>query len=140
MPTKGNAMSSLFANAPVISAYTRAQALEDGEQIDANVGDFAEVTRQHFRFPCYMTSGVFNIIERAVKNPRHCNDLKGVWHDVCFMGGLAIRANRDGNFVGFKVIIRGAGRKSLYVLLAECGPVDIDDPRPSITFMLPEER
>lgn len=132
-------MESLFG--PVLYAYTRAQALDDGMQVDANIGDLGDVTPQHFRMPVYMTAGVFSLMEQAVSNPRyHYQDYKGIWHDVCTMAVHAIRASRDSSDVSFKVIIKGAGRKSYHTLCAQCGPVDLDDPRPCITIMLPEDR
>jgi hypothetical protein len=134
-----NSMTELFGK--TIYSYTRERALDDGVQVDANIGDFGDVTPQHFRMPVYMTSGLFAIMEQAVKNPRYSyQDFKGIWHDVCHMAGLAIRASRDSSEVAFKVIIKGAGRKSLFTLVAQCGAVDIDDARPCITIMLPEDR
>lgn len=142
--TESTSMSTevnLFENAEIISVYTRRQAIDDGFQIDANEGDFAEVTRQNFKFPVYMTTGVYELIEKAVANRRWCNDLKGVWHDICWMARLAICANRDGDRVGFRVIIRGAGRRSNYLMVATVGArgLDIDDAEPAITIMLPDE-
>jgi hypothetical protein len=134
-----DAMTELFGE--TIYSYTRAQALDDGQQVDANIGDLGDVTPQHFRMPVYMTAGVFAIMETAVNNPRYSyQDYKGIWHDVCTMAGLAIRASRNGSEVAFRVIIKGAGRKSLYTMVAQCGPVDIDDARSCITIMLPEDR
>jgi hypothetical protein len=124
----------------VISAYTRRQALEDGQQIDANTGDLAEVTRQHFKWPCFITSSLFSIIEKATKNPRHGSDLKGIWHDICWMGKNAMRQSSDPGSVSYKVIIKGAGRKSTYDVVIQSGPLDIDNPEPALTFMLPEDR
>jgi hypothetical protein len=124
---------------PAISAYSRAQALDDGIQVDANIGDFGEISREHFKLPCYMTAGLFAIIEKAVANERYCNDFRGVWHDVCWMGKLAIRSSRDASLAKYSVIIKGAGRRLTHRIRVECGPVDIDDPRPCLTFMLPGE-
>lgn len=138
MTNETNTNDSLFGE--VIHTYTRAQALDDGMQIDANIGDLESVSRQHFKMPCYMTAGLFGIMENAVANERYGQDFAGIWHDICFMGSLAIRAGRGGSSASFKVIIKGAGRKSLYTVLVECGPVDVDDLRPCLTFMLPEER
>jgi hypothetical protein len=70
----------------VVSAYTRAQAIADGLLIDASSGDLAEISTQHF--PCVhvaMTAAVAALIERAVTSKLHCNDRKGVWHDVLWM-------------------------------------------------------
>jgi hypothetical protein len=124
---------------PAISTYTRAQALDDGIQVDANIGDFGEISREHFNVPCYMTAGLFAIIEKAVANERFGNDFRGVWHDVCWMGKLAMRASRERSAFDYAVIIMGAGRRSRYRVRVECGPVDIDAPHPCLTFMLPEE-
>ena len=124
----------------VISAYTRRQALEDGQQIDANTGELADVTRQNFKWPCFITSSLFSIIEKAANNPNHGSDLKGIWHDICWMGKLAMRQSSDPTSVSYKVIIKGAGRKSTYVVVIQSGPLDIDDPKPALTFMLPEDR
>lgn len=130
--------TNLFEGAEVVYAFTRKQALQDGFQVDGNIGDFAEVTKQHFKFPVYMTSEVFGIIERAVENKRHCNDIKGVWHDILWMLKMAAR-HSNGQIIHFKVIITGAGKNKYWTFKAECGPMDIDDPRPSITIMLPEQ-
>jgi len=103
-----------------IHVYTREQAIEDGVLVDAKVGDFAEVTAQHFGADAgevVMTASLFGLIERAVKNERHCNDFKGVWHDVLFMGrGAAVNAIKTGQTSGFQVIITGTGRKRIHTV------------------------
>lgn len=103
-----------------ISVYTREQAIEDGVLVDAAVGDFAEVTEQHFgrdRGGVVMTAALFALIERAVNNKRAHNDFKGVWHDVLFMGRpAAVHAIQTGAIAGFKVIITGTGRKRLHMI------------------------
>ncbi len=123
-----------------IYVFSRKQALEDGFQVDANIGDLAEVTRQHFKYPVYMTRAVYDLMERAIANRKWMNDWKGVWHDICWMCRLAVRGSPAvGNTVRFQVIIRGAGRKSLYTLKAVCAAKDFDHPQPAITIMLPNE-
>jgi len=127
-------------NAEVIFVYSRREALDDGVQVDANIGDLAEVSRQHYKFPVYMTAGVFNLLERAVDNAEACNDFKGVWHDILWMShasGRAVSPQRR----EFQVIITtGPGLKEhIYDLAAECGPMDFDDPTPVVTIMLRDE-
>jgi len=46
---------------------------------------------------------------------------------------------RHGQIIHFKVIITGAGKNKYWTFKAECGPMDIDDPRPSITIVLPDQ-
>lgn len=118
---------SVFDGAPIISAYSRAQALEDGFLVDAQQGDLAEVTRQHVgATPCAMTAAVHALIERAVTNPRAHNDWRGVWHDVLWMGQFARRASAQagGTPRGFKVTITGTGRRRLHLLFISVGPGD----------------
>ncbi len=80
-------LSEIFGNA--IHTYSRRQAIDDGVLIDAMVGELAEVSRQHYKYPVAMTDGVFGLIRRAVENKRHCNDYRGVWHDVLYMSRVA---------------------------------------------------
>ena len=122
----------------IIHSYSRKQALEDGFQVDANIGDFAEVTRQHYKWPVFMTRAVFDLIEMAVNNPRWGNDYKGVWHDILWMSRV-MKRDIDERTVEFQVIIRGVGKRSKYTMIAQSGPMDIDDARPVITIMFPEE-
>ncbi len=131
-----------FQDSDLIYSYTRKQALADGEQVDANIGDLAEVTRQHFRYPVYMTRSVFAIMERACSpesNKRWGNDARGVWHDICTMAVRQMRQHPQGDRAFFQVIITGAGRNKLWEMLAVCGATDIDDAHPCICIMLPED-
>lgn len=99
-----------WTEADIISRYTREEAIADGVLIDGQIGDFAEVSRQHFgQKPVAMTAAVFALIKRAVENQKWLNDFKGVWHDVLSMMALYVKANRNarGNTVLFKVTITG---------------------------------
>jgi hypothetical protein len=133
-------MSELFTDADIIYAYTREDAIADGVLVDANVGEFAEITRQHFKMPVAMTAGVFALIEKAVKNPDWCNDYKGVWHDICWMCRYAIKNERaSGSSLTFPVIITGVGRTRKHHLRATVGAVGPTDPAPCLTIMLINE-
>ena len=102
-----------WTEADIISRYTREDGLAYGVLVDGQVGDFAEVSRQHFGDkPVAMTAAVFSLIKRAVENQKWLNDYKGVWHDVLSMMAFYVRANVNarGNTVVFKVIITGTGR------------------------------
>ena len=123
---------NLFENAPIISSYSRAQAIDDGFLVDLSEADGA---KGHFKFPLACTVGVWAIIEKAVNNPKWHNDLAGVLHDICWMSrfGRAV----DPTTRLFKVVIKGAGRKSKFTFKIVCGPGDT--PEPVLTIMLPEE-
>lgn len=130
-------MDDFFTEDDVIHKYTRKQALEDGFQVDANIGDLAEVTKQHYTWPVYMTREVFGLMEKAVKDPKWGNDFKGVWHDILTM-------SKHGKMLGkgtsqFLVIITGTGSKNYHLMVAEVVPTDIDDARPAIAIRLADE-
>jgi hypothetical protein len=125
---------------PVIFAYTRQDAIEDGVLVDATVGDLAEVTRQHFKVHVAMTAAVYGVVERAVQNPRCANDYKGVWHDVCWMLRIAISrqpAERSSPELLFRVVITGAGPSKNWTFKAVMGPDD--EGEACLTIMLPDE-
>lgn len=122
----------------VIYARTRQQALIDGDQYKL-VDDLAVLARQAgYKYPVYVTSGVWNLVEMAVANKKHCNDTTGVMWDILYM---SIKASTpiDRRTSRFQVIITGTGRKRYHEMIAECGPTDLHDPTPCITIRLPNE-
>lgn len=124
--------TGLFDDAPIISSYSRAQALEDGVLIDLTEAD---VAKGHFKYPLACTAAVWALIQKAVNNKKWMNDQAGVLHDICWM-------SRFGQVVDpttrlFKVIITGTGRRKNHWLKIVCHPGDT--PEPVLTIMLPEE-
>lgn len=122
----------LFEDAPIISSYSRADALEDGQLVDLTETDGA---KGHFKYPLACTAAVWALVERAVNNTKWMNDLAGVLHDICWM-------SRFGQVVDpttriFKVIITGTGRRRNHWLKIVCGPGDT--PEPVLTIMLQSE-
>ncbi len=131
-----NQPGHLFDGFVVVSVYTRAQAIADGVIVDATGGDLASISEQHFPgVHVAMTAAVAALIEKAVAHPDHCNDWKGVWHDVLWMSRVPVQSFPGGRL--FKVIITGTGRKRLHTLKALVHPGDKGGP--CFTIMLPEE-
>ncbi len=142
---------SPLEEAQVISRSTVDDAVSDGTLIDCRARDWPyfdaatdSVVRQHFRdiLPVYLSRGVAALIAKAVDNKRAGNDAAGVLHDIfmmAFLGRLAtwierrLAAGQDAATREFRVIIRGAGRRSNYDLVAS---VDAD----GLVFMFPGER
>ncbi len=120
-----------------IFTYTRAEAIADGVLVDGTIGDLADVTRTHYKYPVAMTAAVFALMEKAVNHPKWCNDYKGVWHDILWMSKMNITRRFDESSHLFKVIITGLGRKRIHELKVMCGPGD--NAEPVLTIMLPEE-
>jgi hypothetical protein len=131
-----NTMQDFFGE--VIYAYTRAQAIADGEQVELT-DDLTQMAQQLYKYPIYLTRSVFDLIERAVNNKRHCNDWKGVLWDILYMSQKTGR-RLDPQTTQFTVIITGAARKKYHTFLIQCGPIDIDNPAPALTIMHPEEQ
>jgi hypothetical protein len=121
----------------VVSAYTRAQAIADGVLIDASSGDLAEISTQHFpSVHVAMMAAVAALIERAVASKKHCNDWKGIWHDVLWLSRLPLIPSVPSDRL-FQVIIQGTGNRGPQTLKAMLNPGDRGEP--CLTIMLPEE-
>ena len=128
----------MFQDAEIIYSYTRKQAIEDGLQLKLE-GEQADLAKEAgYKWPVYMTSGVLGLIERSVASKKHCNDFQGVLWDMLYLSRSTGKILND-RLKTFQVIITGAGRKIYHTLYLESGPVDIDDPNPCLTLMLPEE-
>ncbi len=125
----------MFDDADIIHAYSRAEALEDGDLVDLSALA-PDVCRQHFKYPVACTAAVWNIIDRAIKNEKQCNDLKGVIHDVLTMSKHPTERIDPTQHL-FKVIITGAARESTFTFQMVCGPGDSAEP--VLTVMLPGE-
>lgn len=128
--------NDFWADAEIISSYSRAQALADGVLIDASVGDLATVSAQHYRYPIAMTAAVHNLVDEAVTNPAWGNDWSGVWHDILYVS-TRMYSEIDEQTRQFSVIITGAGGCDYHTLKMVCGPDD--DGLPCLTVMLASE-
>ena len=126
----------MFSEAEVIYSYTRKQAIDDGVLIDLSALA-PDVCRQHYKGSVACTTGVWEIVERAIANKHWRNDLNGVVHDILWMSRHGKVADLDASTILFRVIIKGAGRRSLYAFKVVCGPGDAGEP--VITVMLPDE-
>lgn len=111
----------------VIYEYTATQAVEDGFLVDGREleGEAGEMFRDQYRSsPVYLTRALYGLIQKAVDNPRWCNDLAGVCWDIIWMARGAISAAaREAKAQGagaadFRVTITGTGRARNHVLTA----------------------
>ena len=122
---------------PVIYSYTRSQAVADGFQIE--VTKTAE--EAGIRFPVFITRGVY---EQCVAVPPGVTgqDEAGRLWDVVWMLRFAIIRSQPGTSrLTVALYIRNSDTHParLTKLIATAGAVDIDDPAPAITVMLPDE-
>jgi len=115
---------------PVISSYSRAQAIDDGFLVDVS-----EPAREcGFTYPVALTRPAW---ERAValkRNYKGVQDEAGRLWDVLWMLYVAIKRRREqGDELLYRVKISGR----FVTLKSVCGPGD--DAEPVITIMLPDE-
>lgn len=123
--------------APVIFSYTRKMALADGVQVD--VSKMAK--EAGFNIPVFMTDTVFN---EYVKVPADVEgqDEEGRLRDILRMLNRAIqRVPMGSHEVRFPCYVKNSMTEpeTTVMLYAVCATLDIDDPAPSITIMLPDE-
>ncbi|CAN5465732.1 hypothetical protein BH09VER1_BH09VER1_25910 [soil metagenome] len=124
-------LSSVFG--PLISSYTRAQAIEDG-----NLVDVSETAREAgFRFPVALTAACWSVVETIPKRHSY-QDVKGRLWDVLYIASLAVRKSKAESRIVFELILHRQGsRRKLCQLVCDCGPGDQGEP--VITIGFPED-
>ena len=122
---------------PVIYSYTRAQAVADGVQVEVT----KTAQEAGIKFPVFLTRTVFDsYVDRAGRRdrPRRSRTALGCRLDDSDFAILRSRPGCDRIPVAFYV--RNDNRAARLVkLIATCGALDIDDPQPAITLMMPDE-
>jgi hypothetical protein len=120
---------------PLISEYTRAQALDDGALVDVT-----EAAREAgLRCPVALTRAAWELcVALSPAARRACNDERGRLWDVLWMMQIAVRRNRDALVVVFALrCVTTTVRPSHVALRSVIGPGDHGEP--VITVMLPDE-
>ncbi len=120
----------------VIHAYTRAEAIEDGQQVDVTT----VAAEAGIRFPVFLTRSVYYQFVTVPDGVAGQDESGRLW-DIVWMLRDAIRRSRSGSDrIPVTLYVRNTKRPPKLVnLMAVCGPLDIDDPQPAITVMLPDE-
>lgn len=120
----------------VIYAYTRKQALADGFQVEVT----ATAQEAGIRFPVFLTRAVFDAYVTVPQGVNGQDEAGRLW-DIVWMLRFAIRKAQSGqDRLPFALYVRNDNRRpKLVKLIASCGALDMDDPQPAITVMLPDE-
>ena len=121
---------------PVIYSHTRKQAVADGFQVEVS-----QTAREAgIMFPVFITRSVFDSFVAVPPGVTGQDEAGRLW-DVLWMLRFAIRKARPGaDRLPFALYVRNDNhRPRLVKLVATCGPLDIDDPKPAITVMMPDE-
>ena len=120
----------------VIYAYTRKQAIADGVQIDVT----KTAQEAGIKFPVFITRGVFENYVAVPEGVTGQDEAGRLW-DVIWMTRFAIlRSHGHTDRLPVALYVRNDNRAAkLIKLIATCGALDMDDPQPAITIMLPTE-
>ena len=120
----------------VIYSYTRAQAILDGVQVEVT----STAREAGLSFPVFLTRGVFDSFVTVPPGVNGQDEAGRLW-DIVWMLRFAILRSRPGaDRIPVALYVRNDNRRATLIkLIATCGPLDIDDPQPAITVMLPDE-
>ena len=121
---------------PVIYSYTRSQAIADGFQVEVSkVAGEAGI-----KFPVFLTRAVYDNYVTVPAGITGQDEAGRLW-DIVWMTRFAISKARTGQTrLPVALYVRNDNQRArLIKLIATCGPLDIDDPQPSITIMMPDE-
>ena len=130
-----------FADAPIISCYTRAQAIADEVLVDVT----KTAREAGWRFPVAVTKAVHAECvawtdDDSKKRPNTCQDEGGRLWDVVWMAAFGAKQHRGASrfLYTLRVVPRPRyGRRMNRELACSIGPGD--DGEPVVTIMLPDE-
>jgi hypothetical protein len=120
----------------VIYTYTRAHAVADGFQVDVT----KTAQEAGIRFPVFLTHTVYEACVTVPPDVTGQDEAGRLW-DVVWMLRFAVHKAQPGQTrLPFALYVRNDNRAPrLIKLVAHCGPLDMDDPQPAITVMMPDE-
>ena len=136
MNTQNNNGQSGTDFGPVIYSYTRAQAVADGVQVEVT----KTAQEAGIKFPMFLTRAVFEAYVAVPPDVTGQDEAGRLW-DVVWMTRFGIIRARPGcDRIPVAFYVRNDNRAARLVkLIATCGALDIDDPQPAITLMMPDE-
>jgi hypothetical protein len=121
---------------PVIYAYTRAQAVADGVQVEVT----KTAQEAGIKFPMFLTRAVFDAYVAVPPDVTGQDEAGRLWDVVWKTRFGIIRARPGCDRIPVAFYVRNDNRAARLVkLIATCGALDIDDPQPAITVMMPDE-
>ena len=120
----------------VIYSYTRAQAVADGVQVEVT----KTAQEAGIKFPVFLTRTVFDSFVTVPEGVTGQDEAGRLW-DIVWMLRFGILRSRPGcDRIPVALYVRNDNtRAKLVKLIATCSALDIDDPQPAITLMMPDE-
>ena len=132
----------ITAFGPVVYSYTRAQAVADGVQVEVT----KTAQEAGIRFPVFLTRTVYDSFVTVPPGVTAQDEAGRLW-DIVWMTRFAILRAKPGKEgratctrIPVALYVRNDNHAAkLIKLIATCGPLDIADPQPAITVMMPDE-
>ena len=134
---------------PIISVYSRKEAIEDGEQV---LVDPKITNEAGFKVPVYMTRSVWGKYVEVPKGMEGIQDLEGrLWDILIMLRQAASKCESSLCVFLVSVTLPDQGdwesnekmdqcrTQRLVTLVSEMGPIEFDNPAPCICIMLPNE-
>ena len=120
----------------VIYAYTRSQAVADGVQVDVT----KTAQEAGIKFPMFLTRAVFDNYVAVPPDVSGQDEAGRLW-DLIWMARFAIlRSHGHTDRLPVALYVRNDNhRAKLVKLIVVCSALDIDDPQPALTLMMPDE-
>ena len=120
----------------VMYAYTRAQAVADGVQVEVT----KTAQEAGISIPVFLTRTVWDAYVTVPPEVTGQDEAGRLW-DIVWMTRFGILRSRPGcDRIPVALYVRNDNRAAKLVkLIAQCGPLDMDDPSPAITVMMPDE-
>jgi hypothetical protein len=120
----------------VIYTYTRSQAVADGVQVEVS----KVAAEAGIRFPVFLTRAVYDAYVTVPEGVTAQDEAGRLWDILWMLRFAIIRARPGVDRIPVALYVRNDNHRARLVkLIATCGPLDIDDPQPAITVMLPDE-
>jgi hypothetical protein len=120
----------------VVYTYSRAQAVADGVQVEVS----KMAAEAGIRFPVFLTRTVYDAYVTVPPDVSGQDEAGRLWDIVWMLRFAIIRSRPGADRIPVALYVRNDNRFSRLVKLgAVCGPLDIDDPQPAVTVMMPDE-
>ena len=117
--------------------YTRSQAIADGFQIEVT----KTAQEAGIRFPVFLTRAVYDAYVTVPPGVTGQDEAGRLWDAVWMLRFAIIRSKPGTTRLTVALYVRNSDNQParLTKLIATAGALDIDDPAPAITLMLPDE-
>ena len=120
----------------VIYSYTRKQAVADGVQVEVT----STAKEAGIKFPVFLTRTVFDACVAVPEGVTGQDEAGRLWDIVWMLRFAILRSHGHTDRLPVALYVRNDNhRAKLVKLIATCGAMDIDDPQPAITVMMPDE-